>query len=146
MFWYSQTEVPALNALGSWGLNYFCSCGLDSGMFTCTVAELTADHFLSPLSEGAAFVSQVSLGASSFLVELSDFGHLSSAAERTADQVQEYFGVLAVPKTSAEHLLISCASQAEGSQRIWDVAELLCASRVADTGNSALLGASGHCA
>ena len=75
--------------LGSWGLNNFCSCGLDLGMFTCAVTVVTAGHFLNPLLEGAAFVSQVSLDTSSFLVELSDFGHLSSTAGCAADQMQE---------------------------------------------------------
>lgn len=62
---------------------------LDLGMFTCAVTVVTAGHFLNPLLEGAAFVFQVSLDTSSFLVELSDFGHLSSTAGCAADKMQE---------------------------------------------------------
>lgn len=93
--------------LGSCGLNPFYSCDLDSGIFTCAVTVVTVGHFHNPLSEGAAFVSQVSLGTSSFLVELSNSGHLSSAAERAADQMQESLWFARCPEKSAEHLQIT---------------------------------------
>lgn len=54
--------------------------------------------------------------------------------------------MLGVQKTSAEHPQISPTAQAKGIWCIWDVAELLLETRVAGTGNSALVGASGHCA
>lgn len=54
------TEIPVLTMLGSWGLDHFFSWGLDSGVFTSAVTAVTADHCLSPPSEGIAFVSQVS--------------------------------------------------------------------------------------
>lgn len=47
-------------------------------------------------------------------------------------------------KMAAEHLQINQTAQRQGMQRVWDGAELLYAARVADTGNSAPLGASGH--
>jgi len=54
--------------------------------------------------------------------------------------------LLDVQKTSAEHLQTSCTAQAQGSQCIWGVAELLDAVGLAATGHSAAPGASGHCA
>lgn len=54
--------------------------------------------------------------------------------------------MLGVQKTSAEHPEISPTAQAQGIQCIWDGAELRLETRVADPGNSALAGASGHCA
>lgn len=143
MFWYSQTEVPALSMLGGWGLNHFYSCSLALGTFTCAVTAVTADYFLSPLSEGAAFVSQVSLDTSSFLVELSDFGHLSSAAECAAVQMQESLWVARCPENicwaSADQPYSSNTGNSVHLGRSWAAN----AARVADTGNSTPLGASG---
>lgn len=69
------TETPALNTLGSWGLDHFFSWGLNAGVFTSAATAVAADLCLGPLSEGAAFVSQVSSNTSSFLVEWSDNTH-----------------------------------------------------------------------
>lgn len=57
---------------------------------------------------------------------------------------RSHAGLLDSQKMAAEHLQINQTAQRQGMQRVWDGAELLYAARVADTGNSAPLGASGH--
>lgn len=95
---------------------------------------VTAGHFLNPPLEGAAFESHVSLDTSPFLVELSDFGRLSSTAGCAADQMQESLGLLFVQKMS-DHVQIKHTAQGQGIQGIWDEADLLYAARVTNTGN-----------
>lgn len=127
--------------LGSRALHHSYGCGLDLGIFLWAVPVVTAGHCLSFSLEGAAFVSWVSFHPLCWW-------NVRIQPVLLAEHIRcrRPWGLLGVQKTSAEHPQISPAAQAQGIRCIWDVAELLLETRVAGTGNSALVGASGHCA
>lgn len=128
--------------LGSRAWHHSYSCGLDLGIFPGAVPVVT---------EGTASVSPWKVlllwprfaGSPSILLA---GGAIRIQPAGCADEMQEALGLLGVQKASAEHPQASPTAQAQAIRCIWDGAELLLETRVADTGNSAFAGASGHCA
>lgn len=103
----------------------FYSCDLDLGIFTCAVTGVTAGHLLSPLWEGAAFVSQVSLYTSSFLVECQISAICPALLAVQQIRCRSHCELLHVQQMPAEHQQINHTAQSWGILCIWDVAELL---------------------
>lgn len=148
MFWYSQAEVPALGLMGSWLWVAFIEAWVIeavSWIWAYSLLLWCSALLQSPPAKGCICVP----GVLGYILFFSGGICQIPATHPILLDVQQmscrsHAGLLDSQKMAAEHLQINQTAQRQGMQRVWDGAELLYAARVADTGNSAPLGASGH--